>query len=526
VDWLEHFHRCLFFLDHLPLETRLHGDYHVTARPPMMNLLGAYFLAQAGDDFALFQVTFAFLNLLPYLACALIARRLVRGGARSIAILAILCAACPMVIENATYTWTKLLSAFFVILGLDLYLAAGSRKDAMRLLAAGLAFAAGIVVHYSAVPFAAFVAVHHLVVTARERSGWTATARASAASLLLLATWFGWAFRSYGLGPTLTSNTAVGDSKKLTAAGNVAKVFFNVVDTLVPHPLRAPSMEWFRQESDAGYARDYFFLMFQTNAIVAIGSIAGVLALAIAWRRLQAPTTPAGRFWRLFVPVTAVIAVATHGSADVFGVAHVVLQPLLLLGVTLVAAAWPTASRAVRTAVILGIVIDFALGVALHHEIETLENTAERTVFDPDASLLTDGTHFKLQWHPQGFLATWAWGNWYSKQVQPLLDRQIAAAHRLGAAHAAAAAEFLRQEKQRVVDLDARYWAGWFARHDGRVVFLGDRLAGLAALLRTTVLAAFAAMGWHLLKAWRVPPRVARARPAPARAAGGSRRRR
>ncbi len=491
-DWLEHFQRCLFFLSRLPLDTAMHPDYHVTARPPFMNLLGAYFLAQAGDDFACFQVTFAFLNLLPLLSCALIARRLHRGGALWFPILPILFALCPLLIENATYTWTKLLSAFFVIFGVDLYLAALSRRAGWRTAGCGLALAAATLVHYSAIPFAAFIAGHHLV-TGRLRR-----VAPAIPGLLLLATWLGWACATYGMSTTLTSNTSVGETRKLSAAANVAKSALNVVDTLVPHPLRGTALEGFRQESALGYLRDYVFLICQTNLILSIGSVAGVLAIALALR--------ARRFWRSFVPFVVLAAVATHGSRDVFGLAHVVLQPLVLLGLTLVAAAWRRSSRGLRVAVLLGAVLDFGLGVALQHHVESLENTPERVVFNADAALLTDGTRLRLEWKTQGFLSAAAWNNWHAKQVRPLLQRQLERLEALPGEDARRAVGLLRQERQRLIDADARDWGGWFSRHDGRVTYLGDRLAGAAGMIRFAILAGFGAIVWTLMRDVSCPP--------------------
>src|SRR6185312_959009 len=63
-DWTEHFQRTLFFLHHFPLGTPIWGDYQLPARPPLMNVLGAFFMAQTSDDFYIFQVVFSVLNLL------------------------------------------------------------------------------------------------------------------------------------------------------------------------------------------------------------------------------------------------------------------------------------------------------------------------------------------------------------------------------------------------------------------------------------------------------------------------------
>ena len=45
-------------------------------------------------------------------------------------------ALCPMVIENVTYTATKLLIAFYVILALRFYLTGWRKQDTLRMTAA------------------------------------------------------------------------------------------------------------------------------------------------------------------------------------------------------------------------------------------------------------------------------------------------------------------------------------------------------------------------------------------------------
>src|SRR5258708_5130978 len=71
-DWLEHFQRPLFFLHRFPLDTEVFGNYKLPARPPADNVLAAFFLGQVADRFELFQIVFAFLNLLAFLPCCLV----------------------------------------------------------------------------------------------------------------------------------------------------------------------------------------------------------------------------------------------------------------------------------------------------------------------------------------------------------------------------------------------------------------------------------------------------------------------
>ncbi len=161
-DWLEHFQRSLFFLHHFPVHTVIFGDYPLPARPPMMNVLAAFFMAQSVDRFEDFQLVFTFLNLLVFVPCCLIMPAL--AGARRRRILPLLClfALNPVAMQNATYAWTKMFSAFYVVLAIWLYLAGWRKRDRGRMTAAFLALSAGVLVHYSAAPYLLLLSGHYL----------------------------------------------------------------------------------------------------------------------------------------------------------------------------------------------------------------------------------------------------------------------------------------------------------------------------------------------------------------------------
>jgi hypothetical protein len=196
ADWLEHFQRSLFFLQRFPVQTVIYPGYQLPARPPLMNLLGAFFLGQAGDRFEVFQLVFPVLNLLPFLACCLLMPALEgkrqRLGKWAVLPLTGIFAMSPLAMESATYTWTKALSAFFVILAISLYLAALRKGDSRRRVAAFLALSAGLLTHYSAGPYVAIVTLHYLFTAWRKRGAGLREAGAIAGLCgLLLATWFG-----------------------------------------------------------------------------------------------------------------------------------------------------------------------------------------------------------------------------------------------------------------------------------------------------------------------------------------------
>ena len=85
-----------------------------------------------------------------------------RRGSKRILILVGLLACSPMLMQNATYTWTKSLCSFYVIFGLWLYLAGLRKNEASRIVAAFISLAAGMLVHYAAGPYLIFVTAHLL----------------------------------------------------------------------------------------------------------------------------------------------------------------------------------------------------------------------------------------------------------------------------------------------------------------------------------------------------------------------------
>ena len=304
-DWLEHFQRSLFFLHHFPLRTVLLGDYTLPARPPMANILAAFFLAQIEDRFEIFQLVFVFLNLLVFLPCCLIMPAL--AGPRRRRILPLLClfALNPVVIQNATYTWTKLFAAFYVVLALGLYLAGWRKKDRWRIGAAFLALSAGMLAHYSAAPYLLLLAGHYLffVFPSRPRK-WREIASIAGICALPLLAWLGWSIQTYGVNATFASNTTVTSSRRYQ--GDAAGKFFgNLFDSLVPAVLRDPSVvQTFDQPNTAGAIRDNAFAFYQPNLIFGMGLVGGPLVVSLLYAAFERRRSsgPEGRFWLGFIP--------------------------------------------------------------------------------------------------------------------------------------------------------------------------------------------------------------------------------
>lgn len=482
-DWLEHFQRTLFFLHHFPEWTPIIGGYAFPARPPMMNLLAAFFLAQVGDGFELFQVVFAFLSLLVFLPCCLIMPALAKRSRRRILPLVALFALNPVLMQNVTYPWTKLFAAFYVVLALCLYLAAWRKDDRGRMLAAFLALAAAVLVHYSAGPYVLFVTIHYLAVLLRQRrNGWRELAAVATLSGMLLATWFAWSVLTYGTRITFGSNSTVKAAmeKQGASATQEAKKFaVNLIRSTVPHPLLwGVPRNAYPQPNAAGRLRDYMFLIYQTNAIFGMGLIGGPAVLFLLYRsfrrRAGEHRRPQRFFWLMLVPFCLVLGIAAHPIAEVFGIAHVTLQPLIVLGLSLLAGNLASMPRMAASVILLGCLIDFSLGVLLQTQLQSLENGRNQTVF---AGLAMRNGRPTLGTPQEHSPSQPAWNNWFRKH-------QFAASNewlRQLEPYAGAEVEALRSKLELDRRDDQLYWRGWYARNGGSLVFLGDRTADLPA---------------------------------------------
>lgn len=402
-DWLEHYQRSCFFIRATGADPHFKflGAYLLPARPPMENLVAAFFLYQSGIDvehvgrsYDLFQVIFLVLNLLITFPLFLVAPAFGRQARRNRPIAVLLLIANPMLWQNVTWTWTKLLAGYYVILALWLYLAGWRKMDPVRTAAAFLSLAGGCLVHYSVGPYLLVFGLHYLVAVWPARRRFADLAAVVLPGVALLATWLGWSAAVYGVRATFLSNTTVSGAERGEDALAV-RIARNVAFSVVPHPVHLPRADFereFAQPSGAGYLRDNLFLIYQTNFLAAMGSVGGLLVLYLVARVLSRRGW-GWTFWALFVPACAVLGVAVHTIPDAYGLAHICGQPLLLLGVAFLAASFRSLPAWLRWAALAGCVVDFALGVLLHFHLENyvwhLGETAGRWVVEPSPDNLS-----------------------------------------------------------------------------------------------------------------------------------------
>ena len=510
-DWLGHFQRSLFFLHRFTADTPLLGGAQLASRPPMMNVLVAFFLAQTQDRFALFQVVSAFLNLLLFLPCCLMLPALGLARRPRTLPLVALFAFSPVVMENATYTWTKSLSAFFVVLAFWFYLAARRKNDRMRMVAAFLALSAGLLVHYSAGPYCLLLGLDYLLRVFWKRPRKLRELAAIVISCgLLLATWFAWSLAVYGPTGTFQSNTSVTSAREYPG-NNLLKIGANLVDSIVPYVLRG-GLAYTDQPNPAGVLRDNAFGFFQVNLIFSMGLVGGPFVVWLLWGFVRRrPAAREWRFWRVLIPCSVIVGIAVVGERDHFGSAHLTLIPLEVLGLSLIAAAFPW-RRVAAIAILAGCLVDFSLGVFLQARVEALENTPQRTVFTAGLNLAY--ASFQPGSPTADGLSDVAWGNWFFKHRFALYRQylDVLASQKPPDAETRELVSRAQAQLRQNMNEDAAGWRGWWMRHDYTLDFLGDDVAGPsgdgAAVPQAVLVVLFLALMGALLREMRPrPPR-------------------
>jgi hypothetical protein len=367
-DWLEHYHRTLFFLERLPLNTRFLNMYLLPARPPLANLVLTPLLELTRPSFAFYQVFLCLFSALTFFPAALLARRFRSSPSGDPAvILALLLMLSPLFVENATFSWTKLPATFFILFGLYFFLSSSRTLT----ITAATCLTLALLTHYSAAPYIIALLVicawtHRSV--AFQPSRWRTLVPAICASTALAATWFGWSAWHYGPA-TVSSNTAVVNADGLNGSQQIFRRFENVYTLLVPHPLRTADYSPLVQDSAIGWIRDYIFNLYQTNLLMAFGT-GGLIALAILVSRHWGE---AREFWSWFLLIVLALHIAVIPWSDRWGSVQIALQPVILLGLAWIAASVWHFGNGIRICLSIGLLLDLGAGIVLQFVVQHID---------------------------------------------------------------------------------------------------------------------------------------------------------
>jgi hypothetical protein len=429
-DWYEHYERSRFFLGgHDPAET--FQGYALPARPPLANVVAAHVLALGQDRFRAYQLTSALLSLLVYFPACLIGRLASRSGRLTYGVMAAFLMFNPLFVQNATYSWTKLPAAFFVLSGTYFYIAGWRFGDPRRIVASFIALGAGVLTHYSSCTYALFLALHYLLFLFPARAArWKELLAASACTAVILGSWLGWVVSEYGARAVVASVSSVQDRAGLPTREGLGVVARNLRDTLVPHldVGRRPGQLGGRPTAWSDL-RDILFNNYQQNLFLGLGFFGWALLLYDITRTRGSPAAVRGAlpnrsaghwFWAGFAFFNVVAGTAAHPTEVTLGLAHVVLQPLILLGIAFLASRFVDWGRAVRWLAIAGLAVDVAAGVLLHFWFQSTPPGAPQAlsgVFGLSASALRESDalgNWRLQADRAAVfvgndLRAWAW---------------------------------------------------------------------------------------------------------------------
>jgi hypothetical protein len=315
----------------------------------------------------------------------------------------------------------------------------------------------------------------------------------------LLLTWFGWSVATYGTKPTLASNTSITPTTQYEG-NNLVKIAGNFFDSFVPVILQDPgNIELYGQPYTPAMVRDHAFSIYQANVIFSMGLIGGPL---VVWFLIQAFRNGRLRgaersFWLWLIAFSVIVGIAVVGERDLFGVGHLTLIPMEVLGLTFLSTQF-FKRRLIALAIIAGCAFDFALGVFFHVRIQHLENTAAHRYY---SGLSTNGGLFQIGMAGPDSMGGGSWRNWFTKR-QPLLCTEWLEAeerYRPGDPQFEAGRIEFRAAMREKLDEDDKYWRGWYRRHGGQIGFIGDWFDDSIV---PSVLLAMAALGvlWRLAR--------------------------
>ena len=369
-DWLEHYHRTLVYMQRESLHMHFIESYTLTSRPPLANVVTALLMEFSSGRFADYQIFTALLSTLFFFPGWLFYQRW-RRARGSNALWTIILMLNPLVAQNTTFAWTKLTCTFWLLCGGYFLLRGVLNELGSRERVAGfLCLTAGMITHYSAGPWILTWLVAYAIWCLRHgglrRHVREAIIITSLCSLLAF-TWFGWAGYTFGWQETGTSNSTAQEWKSQTTHDHLLVPINNIVNTIVPHPFREMNTGLIYQLSKGGWVRDYFFNIYQTNLPLAAG-FSGLCVLLLSLRdsaNSGDKMDPEKRLWRWFIPIIIITGILVHTPPESWGLAHICLQPLVIIGLAWIAACLPKLSTTARISFVLLLLWDTAVGIVL-----------------------------------------------------------------------------------------------------------------------------------------------------------------
>jgi hypothetical protein len=213
ADWQMHYHFAQVFAGVKADDYAYLGQYTLASRTPLFNATAGLALSLTGDHFWSYQLAASWLNWLVPLPLYLLLRD--RYGSRAARLAMLLAPLNVWLLHMAWFVWTKLLAAYFLLLGLHFYLRFLRCRDAdptlawRMLVAWWLCGLLAFLTHPVSVVYVTALSLHAVAVLWPRRRLWLRPAHVAAlvaVAVVLAGGWYGWLFWRFGMVSTTRSS--------------------------------------------------------------------------------------------------------------------------------------------------------------------------------------------------------------------------------------------------------------------------------------------------------------------------------
>lgn len=354
-DWWMHYDEALIFLGLRPVDTRWAGVYTLASRTPLFNLTTASVMAVAGHDFWVFQLASTSANYAFVFAVFLVLRDLF--GLRAARLGLILVPLNLWIMHNAWFTWSKMLTAYYIFISLHFYLrwvrlrTEGPGVARSMILYFWVASLLGFLTHQVALVYLVALLVHAVAVTVRDRRSakidWSMSPTLAGLALAFVGPWYVWLAVKFGLegGFANTPAAVVGNEAAARTSARLVSFVYNLAASIVPD-LRPRGLASWPPDVRTVYKRLTALYFCQVPGLLTFS-----LTLFIVMRSRRISRTPPGSPLRGSDMWSAVLVFAILGGLAAaalvplkyrYGIAHAAFFPSALV---LAIWAWGVLSR-------------------------------------------------------------------------------------------------------------------------------------------------------------------------------------
>ena len=278
-DWWEHYSIAQAYLGTAGgHDTVWFGDYTLASRTPLFSLAAAFAMALFGDRFWVYQVASTFASSLFLPALLLLARELF--GARVALLAAGFVFFNTWLIHDATFTWMKVVCAYFLLLALYFYIRLRASADARMLYMTALGGALAFMSHQSAAYYVAVLVADHWLFRPRTPVSWRQAGLAAAIVAAVVWPWHWWVSHLYGVVSAVKANPIL-SSGQPTLLRLLRGGAENAVTSLIP----VPFVDFLRGRHFTADSALFRLVQLDVNPVVGALTLSVTAALLLTWTR-------------------------------------------------------------------------------------------------------------------------------------------------------------------------------------------------------------------------------------------------